>query len=358
MKTAKMLTILVVALGLMVCSSKVSGQIPLDTAFTYQGCLKEFGERAQGDYDFQFALYDDFDDLDPDVGQEVCEPVGVNDVSVVDSHFVVQVDFGAGVFTGDARWLEIRVRQAGTGNFTTLEPRQQLTLTPYAIYALDANDANTVDGFDAGNGPNQVAVSNGTVCTNLNADMLDGFHLWDLDGRYVEEDQPDSITSAMIQDGTIQFADMGQNGAASGQVMKWNGSAWAAANDDVGPGVPPGVIVMWAGSIASIPGGWALCDGGVHNGVQTPDLRNSFIVGAGSGYSIGNTGGEALHTLTIAEMPSHTHEESGHGGWPGCACGGDPVGAQTKVQTGPAGGGQPHENRPPYYALAYIMRLP
>ena len=53
--------------------------------------------------------------------------------------------------------------------------------------------------------------------------------------------------------------------------------------------IPTGVIVMWSGSIASIPTGWLICDG--TNG--TPDLRNRFIVGAGSTYSVAGTGGSA-----------------------------------------------------------------
>lgn len=118
-----------------------------------------------------------------------------------------------------------------------------------------------------------------------------------------------------------------------------------------------GMILMWSGSIATIPSGWHLCDG--TNG--TPDLRDKFVVGAGSTYNPGNTGGENTHTLTTAEMPAHTHNQSGYlnnaGGnragvhWQGSATGGYnwPVAS--------TGNGGAHENRPPYYALAYIMKL-
>jgi hypothetical protein len=57
-----------------------------------------------------------------------------------------------------------------------------------------------------------------------------------LSDRYVNEGQTSSITSEMIIDGVIQFIDIGENGAAYGQVMKWNGSSWVAANDEVGAG--------------------------------------------------------------------------------------------------------------------------
>lgn len=67
--------------------------------------------------------------------------------------------------------------------------------------------------------------------------------------------------------------------------------------------VPAGVIVMWSGSIASIPSGWALC-----NGLNlTPDLRDRFIVGAGSSYNPTNSGGQNTITLTTNQLPAHSH---------------------------------------------------
>jgi microcystin-dependent protein len=67
--------------------------------------------------------------------------------------------------------------------------------------------------------------------------------------------------------------------------------------------VPSGGIIMWSGSIASIPSGWNLCDG--TNG--TPDLRNRFVVGAGSSYAVNATGGADSVTLIEAQIPGHAH---------------------------------------------------
>lgn len=163
--------------------------------------------------------------------------------------------------------------------------------------------------------------------------------------------------------------------------------------------IPKGVIVMWSGTLATIPAGWALCDG--NNG--TPNLKDKFVVGAGGGYAAGATGGEAAHVLTIDEMPSHnhggatggesashTHYDAGHAhqGWltsvnrdgtsgtrvreaddSSSGTGGigfhtdtgySNLGTESAAHTHAIpsqGNGWAFENRPPYYALAYIMKL-
>lgn len=129
---------------------------------------------------------------------------------------------------------------------------------------------------------------------------------------------------------------------------------------------PVGMITMWSGSTSNIPTGWALCNGS--NG--TPDLRNRFIVGAGSTYTVGETGGEATHTLTVDEMPSHNHNfraynGSGAGGFYDYLVGDSQVRiarGQVKLSfsdemISSKGNGTAHENRPPYYALCYIMKI-
>ena len=139
-------------------------------------------------------------------------------------------------------------------------------------------------------------------------------------------------------------------------------------------GVPSGVITMWSGSIVSIPSGWYLCDGSN----STPDLRNRFIVGAGSTYSVAGTGGTAdavvvSHTHTASSVVSdsgHSHTytryssinvQSGSSSpcWIGTTTDNTGVSttgitvATTNSSTGVSGTNQ---NLPPYYALAYIMK--
>lgn len=73
--------------------------------------------------------------------------------------------------------------------------------------------------------------------------------------------------------------------------------------------IPSGVILLWSGSTSNIPSGWTLCNGS--NG--TPDLRDRFVVGAGNTYAVGATGGANTNTLSISQLPSHTHSISASG---------------------------------------------
>lgn len=148
--------------------------------------------------------------------------------------------------------------------------------------------------------------------------------------------------------------------------------------------LPLGIVQMWAGNVAKIPlDKYRLCDGSaltvaeypelyavlgnLHGGTPgstfcLPDLRGQFIVGyhaSDTDYNaIARKGGQKTHILTVEEMPSHTHglflQPSGTrftgGGRANELNSGD---GATKA----AGGGKAHENRPPYYTLAYIMRV-
>lgn len=125
-----------------------------------------------------------------------------------------------------------------------------------------------------------------------------------------------------------------------------------------GVAIPPGGVIMWTGAVNNIPQGWALCDGA--NG--TPNLRDRFVVGAGAEYLVGATGGEKFHQLTIPEMPSHAHDikvkvngSVGTDQEPACSAPGGTL--NVGAYSTPTGGDQPHENRPPYYALCFIMKL-
>jgi hypothetical protein len=135
------------------------------------------------------------------------------------------------------------------------------------------------------------------------------------------------------------------------------------------PSLPSGCILIWSGSTGSIPSGFLLCDG--TNG--TPDLRNSFILGAGNSYTVGQTGGSTdaivvshTHTATVTD-PGHLHN---YLAWGYAAIGGAGGGNATGFYTGKTdssntgisvsnsttGTSGTNANMPPYYALAYIQK--
>ncbi|MCK5054161.1 MAG: hypothetical protein KAR65_07775, partial [Anaerolineales bacterium] len=151
---------------------------PLGTAFTYQGRLMDDGAPANGSYDFRFNLWAD------QARSTLLGTVplsGTLPVTVTDGYFTVTLDFGGGVFTGEARWLEIEV------NGTLLSPLQSLTAAPYALFS-DAAPWSGLMSVPAG------------FADDVDNDSLGGLS------------------------------------CASGEIPEWTGAAWVCGTDDVGSG--------------------------------------------------------------------------------------------------------------------------
>ena len=141
------------ALILLFACSTPASVFAQTTAFSYNGRLNTNGVPVTGAYDMRFAVHD------ADAGGElIAGPLPVNALGVTNGLFNTRIDFGAGVFTGPPRWLEISVRPVGGGNFTTLSPRQELTSSPYAIRAQAAGTAAT-----------STDVADGAVVKSLNS---------------------------------------------------------------------------------------------------------------------------------------------------------------------------------------------
>ncbi len=185
--------IIVTSFPIMLGVATASGT-PLGTAFTYQGKLAQGGVPANGTYELRFALFDAAADGNP-VGSALTNTLPVND-----GLFTTALDFGAGVFTGEGRWLEIGVRTNGAAaGFTSLTPRQPLTPSPHAVYALLAGAAGT-------------AVSAATVAANaVSSNSL----------------QTNAVTSDKIADGTIAAADLSP-ALASNTFWRLSGNAGTA----------------------------------------------------------------------------------------------------------------------------------
>lgn len=129
-------------MGLCLCGAARAA--PLGTEFTYQGQLKESGRPASGFYDFQFKLFDA-----SVAGTQLGDTLTVGDLTVASGLFTVSLDFG-GVYDGNRRWLGVAVRPGDSvGPYTPLTPRQELTGTPHALFALNVPVPLTLSGTSA-----------------------------------------------------------------------------------------------------------------------------------------------------------------------------------------------------------------
>ncbi len=154
-------------------------QTVLSTAFTYQGHLKKEGKPINGTCDLQFSLWNAATG-----GTQVGTLQTKTNVTVSNGNFTIpDLDFGAGAFQGDARWLQIAVKCAGDVDYVTLAPRQPLTPTPYALFSKAAPWSG-LSGMPAG------------FADNIDNDTL------------------------------------GSLSCGNGLVAKWNGAAWTCAADN------------------------------------------------------------------------------------------------------------------------------
>src|SRR5262245_46858802 len=131
---ARFAQLVMLLLALLLSASAIQAQT---TQFTYQGRLTDSSLPANGSYDFQFKLFDSLAGVN-----QIGGTLSPTNVSVSNGIFTVTLDFGAAVFPGANRWLDISVRLAGGGAFTQLTPRQPVTSTPYSIMSLNSAAAN------------------------------------------------------------------------------------------------------------------------------------------------------------------------------------------------------------------------
>ena len=239
------------------------------------------------------------------------------------------------VFQGTKRWLELEVEGVGK-----IEPRIEMAVQPFAIQAQYGLWADR--DFEAGG---NVKVQDGGMLSVGDVGMRGAVQ----------------IDQSMAVSGDVQAQELAVGGTLD--------VAHPASKEPLGV-VPVGGIILWnknKGELPSDYGQWAICDGSTVNGMQTPDLRGLFVVGASqlssSWATRGTTGGAAEVTLTTNQMPKHTHtyrvpdnKSQGLWGWYSSQDDGFWRGTKSWASTS-ACGGQPHNNLPPFYALYYIMRV-
>jgi len=171
-----------------------------------------------------------------------------------------------------------------------------------------------------------------------------------------------TCTGAAVFSSTVA---LGASATATTQSAGDNSTKVATTAYVANNAIPSGGIIIWSGSSSAIPSGWYLCNGS--NG--TPDLRNRFVVGAGSTYAVGNTGGSAdaivvSHTHSVTD-PGHSHtigfqnhtidQNAGSAGL--VKQGTSNTSTQTTgISISSTGASGTNANLPPYYALCYIQK--
>ncbi len=187
-----------------------------ETAFTYQGQLSRAGLPANGQYDMNFTLYDALN-----AGQSVGSVIEESDITVTDGVFDVLLDFGDAPFNNASRWLEIEVREAGGGNYTTLSPRQRVGASPFAIETLFVapgavdtaaiQDGAVTEGKIADEAITLGKIDNGAV---VSVSIANGeVKTVDIDGGAVTRTKiaDNAVSSGQIEDSSILPADIDGN---------------------------------------------------------------------------------------------------------------------------------------------------
>ncbi|MEJ5250725.1 MAG: hypothetical protein HPY54_07400 [Chthonomonadetes bacterium] len=261
--------------GILLCSTLADAQ-----TFTYQGMLKQAGVPANGNYDFQFNLW-----TAASGGSQVGSTLARSEVNVAWGVFSTELDFGS-VWDGSDRYLQVAVRPAGSGSYTTLSPRVKVNRAPYSQFAfsvpwsgivgMPAGFADGVDNdttYSAGAGlqlaGTTFGVASGGIVTGMLADgavtpaklsatgvSAGTYGSATQVGRFTVDAQG-RITSASnetisgVAPGGSAGGDLGGSypnpvvtalqtrpvssaAPGNGEVLKWDGSVWAPALDDAG----------------------------------------------------------------------------------------------------------------------------
>jgi len=338
MKQKSFLVACVVLLALLVSAAQVAGQgggqqspkAVFSYTFTYQGQLRDATGTVNATCDLRFTLWDD-----KDGGSQVGDTLVLEGIELVDGLFTARLDFGATTFQGDTRWLEVAASCPAGSGYSTLTPRQELTGSPYALYALSAPwtglsgmPGGFGDGVDddttysAGTGLELVGTEFGVDTGQIQA-RVGGLCAEESAIRAVNEDGTvvcQSVTGG-TGDITAVYAGTGLTGGGDdgdltldlaanyqlpqlcgpGHIAAWDGAAWiCGADSDSG------------GDITAVTAGTGLSGGGI---------SGTVVISADTGYLQQRVGGTCEAGTAIRV-----------------------VNADGTVTCEPVGGGDPHDH--------------
>jgi hypothetical protein len=270
------------------CLSGAPHALAQGSAFTYQGRLSDNGGPANGSYDLNFVLYD---------AANGGAALGTNTIpgtAVVNGLYTTTLDFGT-VFDGNSHWLEVAVRTNGSGAFTAMNPRQQITPTPQALYATTAASANSVAAANIvgivplAHLPTELVTNNQSGVTLRGAFTGDGGGLTNLPAASLTGTLADSQLSTNIARLNVPNTAT----PATGGVVTFSGFLVGVGVTNGGSGYTAAPLV----TVTDVSGSNAVITATVSNGV----VVSLAIQNAGINYSAGTT-------LAIAPPPSNAYQ--------------------------------------------------
>lgn len=301
MKVLRLVALMLTA-GSVIWCGRVAEGAALDTRFTYQGNLLFEDNPADGFFDFQCALY-----TAEIAGSQVGSTVVLLNESVASGLVTFELDFGAGIFTGDELWLQIFVREHDIGVYRTLDPRTRVTATPYALFALDGGSitgqgtTNTVAKFTGattiGDSPIFAGPTNVGIGTTTPVSELDVVGTITVDGLTVSGAVGIGTATpgaALEVVGQVKITG-GSPGVGKVLASDANGLAsWQTASS----GVPSGAVMFF--NLASCPGGWS----------EVLSARGRYLVGVYPSAKRGQVVGTPLSIEEDRPTGDHRHHMS------------------------------------------------
>jgi hypothetical protein len=292
------------------------------TTFTYQGQLNDNGAPANGNYDMQFKLYDALT-----AGNQIGSTLTQPSVQATNGAFTAQLDFGAPAFPGGTRFLEVRVRKAGTTAAYTVQPRTQITSTPYAIRALsaasaDASAAGTISATSIATGagtPHSLPLHvNGTSWFQGDTTPLPGSVGKGVAIGYTSADAG-YVFAYDYTTGTPKSLMLNGPG---GDVVVGSGNLLVGGKVGIGTSVPASLLQISGGTIGAPFAGLIIDQTVGRVGTQLPNLSgnmlalrsvddSTFPVGVTSNFVVNSRGRVGIGTAS----PDHLLGISGGPGW-------------------------------------------
>jgi hypothetical protein len=291
------------------------------TTFTYQGQLNDNGSPANGAFDMQFKLYDALG-----AGNQVGSTITQPSVQATNGAFTTQLDFGAAAFPGGTRFLELSVRKAGSTGAYMVQPRTQITSTPYAIRALSAATA------DAGGALSASSVVTGTDAPHSLSLHVNGTSWFQGDTTPLPSTVGEGVAvgySSSLNAGYVFAYDYAAGAPKNLFLNSPGGNVSFGGNVGIGTTTPTSLLHISGGTLGAPFEGLTIDQGAGRVGTQVPDLTGSmlsvrsinestfpfvtdtyFLVNSAGRVGIGNT--TPHHRLAISGGPKWTSA-----GWTG-----------------------------------------